>query len=66
MENQVSNQNQLPEVPYHIHNGADGSPPLWTVQAAITKPTGGLTVDSQARTAINQIIDALKALGFTN
>lgn len=32
---------------------------------AITKPTGGVTVDSQARTAINTIIDDLKELGLT-
>lgn len=34
-------------------------------QLAIVKPTGGATIDSQARTAINTIIDTLKNLGLT-
>lgn len=65
MENNVDNQNNLPSVGYHTHNGSDGTPTLWQRQAAITKPSGGGTVDTQARTAINDIIDKLKALGFT-
>ena len=34
-------------------------------QAAITAPTGGTTIDSQARTAINSIRTELTALGLT-
>jgi hypothetical protein len=34
-------------------------------QPAITKPTGGTIVDSQARNAINTIIDTLKTLNIT-
>lgn len=63
--NPATSQNELPLVPYHTHNWADGSPKLWMVQSAITKPTGGSTVDTQARTAINDIVNKLKALGFT-
>jgi hypothetical protein len=35
-------------------------------QSAITAPSGGLTVDSQARTAIGTIITTLQALGLTS
>lgn len=35
-------------------------------QAAISKPAGGATVDSEARTAIDTIIDDLKTLGLTS
>lgn len=34
-------------------------------QTAITSPSGGTTVDSQARTAINTIILTLKNVGIT-
>lgn len=33
---------------------------------AITAPTGGATVDTNARTAINDIITALETLGLVN
>lgn len=33
-------------------------------QAAITAPTGGATIDTQARTAINDIITALETFGL--
>lgn len=34
-------------------------------QAAITTPSGGATVDSQARSAISSIITTLQSLGLT-
>ncbi len=34
-------------------------------QAAITPPSGGATIDSEARTAINTIITRLQSLGLT-
>lgn len=34
-------------------------------QSAITKPTGGATTDSEARTAIDLIIDLIKAFGLS-
>ena len=35
----------------------------WSVAAAPTAPTGGTTIDSEARSAINSIIAALKDAG---
>ncbi len=37
----------------------------WIQQAKINDPTGGATVDAEARTAIVAIIDALEAHGIT-
>ena len=34
-------------------------------QSNIANPTGGATVDSEARTAINSVISALEAFGLT-
>lgn len=34
-------------------------------QASIADPSGGLTVDAQARSAINSILDVLAAYGLT-
>lgn len=34
-------------------------------QASIADPTGGATVDAEARTAINSILDVLDVFGFT-
>ena len=39
--------------------------PSGTQVAKIADPTGGATTDTQARTAINQIIDALEAFGIS-
>lgn len=36
-----------------------------TTQAHIADPSTGATVDSQARTAINSILDVLEAFGLT-
>jgi hypothetical protein len=37
---------------------------MWKRLATVTDPTGGLTVDAEARTAINAIIDRLQELGL--
>ncbi len=44
--------------------GAFGVTPV-VQQSAITKPAGGANIDSEARTAINSLIDAIKAIGLT-
>lgn len=36
------------------------------IQSAITAPSGGAIIDSQARTAINSIISTLQAFGFNS
>ena len=36
-----------------------------TTQSKINDPSGGATVDTEARTAINAIINALEAFGLT-
>ena len=55
----------------HIHNGTDSKKLNFenfeiVANASITAPTGGGTVDSQARTAINSIITELENRGFIN
>lgn len=35
-------------------------------QSEITKPTGGNVIDTQARTAINSLIDLIKNYGLSN
>lgn len=58
-------------VPVHQHNDIDCNRLyakeclVYCPQAVVTKPTGGATVDAQARTAISDIIDKLKAVGIT-
>lgn len=55
----------------HQHNGRDSLRIKFSeikideIQNAIGKPSGGATVDSQARAALNSIIDVLKNLGLT-
>lgn len=44
--------------------GLFGTSPIGQ-QADITDPSGGTTVDTQARSAINSILDVLDAFGFT-
>lgn len=44
--------------------GFFGATPV-TQQANIAQPSGGLTQDAEARTAINSILDVLDNLGFT-
>lgn len=59
----------------HRHNGADSQKirlsdtegslsDIVTPSATISDPSGGVTVDSQARTAINAILDLLQAQGL--
>jgi hypothetical protein len=56
-------------VPVHAHNGIDSNTldikDIVPIQTAITAPSGGATIDTQARTAITDIINKLKALGLT-
>lgn len=42
----------------------NSNPLIGTRQAAITNPTGGATVDAEARTAITAVITALEAHGL--
>ncbi len=44
--------------------GLFGATPV-SQQSAITPPTGGTTIDAEARTAINNLIAALQAIGIT-
>ena len=46
------------------HLNLQGNDVVGPQQAAISDPTGGATVDSQARTAISSILTALRAHGL--
>lgn len=53
----------------HRHNGQDSQKVNFSdlevnARPAITAPSGGMTVDSEARTAINAIITELEQRGF--
>ncbi len=61
---------KLQTTPYHTHNGVD-SPrldfeltDLLTPISSPASPAGGVTVDSQARTAIVDIITKLQTVGI--
>jgi len=60
---ETKNQNAIPEVPYHVHNGMD-APVLYQAQEPIQPPSGGSTVDTEARNAIVGIITALERLNL--
>jgi len=53
----------------HYHNGIDSNSLNQvlpnTPQSAITGPSGGATIDSQARSSISTIISVLKNVGIT-
>ncbi len=67
-------------IPRHTHNGTDSNKikfgdlenvgeALLTIEnsaplGSITAPSGGLTVDSEARTAINALISRMETLGL--
>lgn len=46
---------------FGVHNKAENPP---TQPAAIANPTGGITVDAEARAAINAILTALRDYGL--
>jgi hypothetical protein len=53
----------------HKHNGTDSEQIEYTDililgETTIADPSGGLTTDSEARTAINAILDLLQAKGL--
>ena len=55
----------------HTHNGNDsqqlqGQYLSQAPQKAVTAPSGGATIDSQARQAINDLISRLQGLGLLN
>ncbi len=59
----------MQKVPPHKHNGTDAERIEYTdlailAEAAIAQPSGGLTVDTAARTAINAILALLRSKGL--
>lgn len=70
MENFENELNKVEKLPKHTHNGID-SPKVdvaltdvLTPQAAPSSPVGGITIDAEARTAINSIISKLQTIGI--
>jgi len=59
----------MEKVTPHKHNGTDAERIEFTdlsilPEATIAQPSGGVTVDSQARSTINEILDLLRAKGL--
>lgn len=61
----------MDKVQKHTHNGMDSDrlhaarALIGAPAAAISEPSGGSTVDAEARQAISDIISALQSLGLT-
>lgn len=53
----------------HVHNGSDsekisGKNIINSQQPAIVEPTGGATIDAEARDKIGDILEVMRKLGF--